>query len=129
MNRFAIILLLSLFGSQARAFSFTFSWEGLRLCNTGYPNRVFNPPFRLKNVPKGTKWIEFRLTDKNVPGFNHGGGWVRFTGNKKIGRDQFKYQSPCPPGGVHRYEWSARAKTKKSGGKILGRAKSGLNYP
>lgn len=133
MNTIRIILTTSFlfFGAQAHAaeFSFTFSWEGLKLCSSGYPNSVFNPPFKLKNVPAGTTWIQFRLTDKDAPNYNHGGGWVQFSGNNNIEMNQFKYESPCPPSGSHTYEWTATAKTKKSGGQTLARAKSKMKYP
>ena len=54
------------------------SWEGLKLCNTGRPNLVSNPIFKVSGLPKGTVGIDFRLKDLNVPSFNHGGGWIAF---------------------------------------------------
>ncbi len=113
---------------NAQDFSFTFNWQGLALCTSGNPNIVPNPRFEMKNVPEGTHFIRFKLKDKNVPSYNHGGGTVPFTGHTVITPGQFKYKSPCPPDGQHLYEWTATALKKKSGGK-LGVAKSALKYP
>jgi phosphatidylethanolamine-binding protein (PEBP) family uncharacterized protein len=131
MKYILLALVLSAFGTQVTAseFSFSFSWQGLKLCTSGQPNVVFNPPFTLRHVPDGTTWIQFRLKDRDVPGYNHGGGWVQYTGQSGIARDQFKYKSPCPPNGKHTYEWTAIAKTAKRGGETLGKAVSRMRYP
>lgn len=114
----------------ADEFSFEFEWGEIPLCTTGSPNTVPNPTFKLKNVPKGTKVIAFRLTDLDVPDYNHGGGKVKYSGQDTIEPGAFKYQSPCPPGGSHTYEWEANA--KKSGsvfGGSLGKATASKVYP
>ena len=124
-------LLIGFFISLATstsAFEISFNWDGLKSCNTGFPNTVGNPVFTLKDVPKDTKFIRFRLIDRDAIGYNHGTGVVEYSGQNKIPADVFKYKSPCPPDGVHRYEWSATAQTKKNGGK-LDVARALRNYP
>ena len=119
----------SLFSLQAaNAFEISFEWGNLKLCNTGSPNTVSNPEFVLKDVPEGTKFIRFKLTDRDVPSYDHGGGVVAWEGQKTISPGAFKYKSPCPPGGAHSYEWTATAQSKKSGGKIAV-AKAKRDYP
>lgn len=112
----------------AADFSFSFTWGNIKDCNSGRPNRVDNPRFVLKNVPAGTKYIAFKMMDKDVPSYNHGGGTVEYTGQKVIEPGAFRYKSPCPPGGTHTYEWTASAKSKKFGG-VLGTAKAQRDYP
>lgn len=124
----AALALLCASAQSAAAFSFSFGWEGLKLCNSGRPNKVQNPAFRLKGVPAGTKYIRFRLKDQDAPGYNHGGGVVAYKGQKVIAPGAFKYKSPCPPSGRHTYVWTATAQTKKIGG-ILASAKSARKYP
>jgi len=119
---------LTLAPFPAAAFSFSFDWNGLKSCNTGTPNTVANPRFVLKDVPAGTKFIRFKLKDVDVPNYKHGGGVVAYTGQNVIERGAFKYKSPCPPGEVHTYEWSATAQKRKGGGKI-DVARSRRTYP
>ena len=115
---------------HAGDFNISFEWGDIPLCTSGSPNNVPNPIFKLSDVPEGTKFIYFKLTDKDVPGYKHGGGVVEFSGQNVIEPGAFKYQSPCPPSGSHTYEWQATAKSKKSlfGGKI-GQAKASVKYP
>ena len=130
------LLFTALFSSMpvtslfADSFAFTFTWGDIPICTSGQPNQVENPTFKLSNVPEGTRYLYFNLTDKNVPTFQHGGGIVEFTGQAIIEPGAFKYLSPCPPSGRHTYEWKATAKSKKSmfGGK-LGSAKASVDYP
>ena len=114
--------------SNAFAFELSFNWDGLQLCDSGSPNTVGNPEFTLTDVPEGTTFIRFKMVDKAVPGYNHGGGLVAYNGEKTIPAGVFTYKSPCPPGMVHPYEWSATAQSKKNGGK-LGVAKAQRDYP
>ena len=132
MKKLFIILLFcflpqTIFASE---FSFEFDWSDLKKCTTGNPNTVKNPIFSLKNVPNGTKFIYFKLTDKNVPSYNHGGGWVEYKGENEIAPGSFTYKSPCPPNGKHNYEWTASAKEKKGlfAGTIA-KAKASKYYP
>ncbi len=113
--------------ASAGDFSFKFSWGKIPLCNTGNPNFVDNPVFTLSNVPAGTAKIVFKLTDLDVPGYNHGGGTVTYSGNNTIASGAFSYNSPCPPGGVHTYRWSATAKDKS--GRSVGSATASRKYP
>ena len=119
---------LALTAPMASAFEIGFDWTGLKLCTTGNPNKVTNPQFTLKDVPAGTKYIRFKLVDRDVPGYNHGGGLVAYTGQSVIAPGAFKYKSPCPPSGRHTYEWRATAQSRKNGGK-LGVAKAARKYP
>ena len=86
------------------------------------------PIFELKNVPEGTKELRFKMKDKDVPGYNHGGGKIKdYNGNLTIQPGAFKYKSPCPPDGSHTYEWTITAIGEKK--KKLGKAKATKNYP
>ena len=113
--------------AHAEDFSFTFNWGDIPSCTTGYPNRVANPIFELKNVPEGAAEIRFSLSDNDAPGFNHGGGSADYKGENTIQPGAFKYQSPCPPSGRHTYEWSARV--RDADGDTLARAKSSQKDP
>lgn len=129
-SRFAIasMLALSLSGvANAAEFSFTFEWGDIPLCNTGSPNRVSNPIFTLSGVPDGTKKIKFQLTDWDAPNYNHGGGTAAYSGQNVVQPGAFKYESPCPPGAVHTYEWTAYA--KNADGKTIAKAKAKRQYP
>jgi len=111
-------LALMLTPGAAAAFTISFDWEGLKRCTNGSPNTVPNPTFILTDVPEGTKFIRFKMLDRNAPSDNHGGGVVAWDGQDVIAPGAFKYKSPCPPSGPHMYEWQATAQTEKSGGKI-----------
>jgi phosphatidylethanolamine-binding protein (PEBP) family uncharacterized protein len=116
--------------ANADDFKLSFDWSGLKLCTSGNPNTVSNPQFVLTGLPDGTEYVQFRLIDKNVPSFNHGGGTVKIHANGKVPANAFKYKSPCPPSGSHTYEWIATAKDKKGwGAKRLGTAKASRRYP
>ncbi len=114
----------------ADEFTISFEWGDIPLCTSGNPNSVSNPTFVLSNVPENTKFISFKLKDLDVTGYNHGGGKIEYTGNNVIEPGAFKYKSPCPPSGSHRYEWTAKAKENDSffGGSI-GTAKAMKQYP
>lgn len=129
MPKLAYILAIALCTTTpAASFEIAFTWDGLKSCTSGNPNTVANPRFVLKDVPEGTKYIRFKLVDTNVSGFDHGGGVVAYSGKGEIEPGAFKYKSPCPPNGTHKYEWTATAQSKKSGGK-LATAKAARNYP
>ncbi len=128
---FILATLLSLAlaqGASAGTFSLAFDWSGLKPCTSGYPNRVASPVFDLGNVPAGTRFIRFRLRDLDAPGYDHGGGLVRWDGTGRIARGAFTYQSPCPPNGSHRYRWTATALKSRSGG-VLATATAEADYP
>ncbi len=116
--------------SVAADFTFDFEWGDIPLCATGSPNTVPNPAFVLSGVPEGTKIISFRLTDLDVPSYDHGGGTLEYTGQAEVAPGAFTYKSPCPPSGSHRYEWTAYAKNKKGMfAKTLGKSKALKEYP
>jgi len=118
---------LWLSASAAHAqFSLSFSWGDIPLCTTGSPNTVGNPRFTLVDVPAGTQTIEFRLRDLNAPGYNHGGARLTTNGATVIPFGTFTYRSPCPPGGVHTYRWTA---TARQGRTVLGVATADRRYP
>lgn len=128
LTRLMTVAMLTSVPVSGSAFEIAFSWEGLKLCTSGNPGTVPNPAFTVKDVPDGTAFIRFKLVDRDVPGFNHGGGVVAYGGGDVIAAGQFKYKQPCPPDGVHRYEWTATAQSKKNGGK-LAVAKAVRPYP
>ena len=120
----ALLIFSATFASAEMTLAF--KWGNIPSCTSGNPNRVANPEFSLKGVPDGTTKIVFKLTDLNVTGCNHGGGSVKVNGSGKILSGAFKYKNPCPPNGVHTYEWSAVA---KKGSKTLAKAKARRKYP
>lgn len=121
-------LALIALSSPGYAFEIGFDWSGLKSCTSGNPGTVGSPAFTLSDIPEGTKFIRFKLVDRDVPGFNHGGGVVEWNGSKTVPAGSFKYKQPCPPNGSHTYEWQATAQTKKNGGK-LETAKAQRKYP
>lgn len=104
----------------------TFSWGDIPLCTSGRPNIVPNPRFTLTGVPEGTERVAFRLTDLDVPAYDHGGGSVAVMGDGEIVPGAFTYKSPCPPRGSHTYEWEARA---VAGDRVLATARAAQDYP
>ncbi len=124
-----IALLGAATGAVADEFTVGFNWEGLKLCTSGRPNTVGNPVFQLNDVPDGTKWLYFELTDFDALGYNHGGGWIEYDGAEMTQADVFRYKSPCPPNGTHTYEWSVTAAPTQSLSNPLGVAASTLSYP
>ena len=92
----ALVANIGLCGA-AQAFTIEFDWDGLRLCNTGRPNTVPNPEFVVTGLPEGTNAVIFRLVDKDVPSFNHGGGTVSMLADGIVPQGSFTYKSPCPP--------------------------------
>ncbi|MDQ2090451.1 hypothetical protein [Marimonas arenosa] len=130
MKTFAIGLAAAAMAATSAAAEMTlsFKWGNIPLCTSGRPNTVANPEFVLRGVPAGTNRITFKLKDLNVPTYNHGGGTVKvqMSGSGKIPAGVFKYKSPCPPSGVHTYEWTA---TAKAGSKTLATARARRNYP
>lgn len=131
---FITVLLITPAGASESAdapeFTISFEWGDIPLCTSGKPKTVPNPTFILSNVPEGTKFIQFSLTDLDVPSYHHGGGTIEYTGKNTIEPGAFKYKSPCPPSGSHRYQWTATAKKKKGlfGGSIA-KAKATKVYP
>lgn len=126
-----VVINLLLFAvAQADDFTVEFNWGDIPLCTTGNPNTVANPRFALSGIPEGTRYLSFTMTDLDVTSYDHGGGGIEYTGQTVIEPGAFRYLSPCPPGGSHRYEWKVTAKNKKGlFAKTLGTAKSVQQYP
>ena len=99
---------------QSSASEFSFEWGDIPRCTTGNPNVVGNPIFTFSEVPEGASWVYFKLKDRNVPGYNHGGGWAELNGKTTVEFGVFKYKSPCPPGGKHNYKWTAYFTSEKT---------------
>lgn len=120
-------VLVALAATPARAeFSFTFSWGRIPRCTSGNPNTVGSPRFVLSGVPAGTERIDFHLRDLDAPNYNHGGGCVSVPQNGVVPFGAFTYRSPCPPNGVHTYEWIATARGPRQ---VLARATARATYP
>jgi phosphatidylethanolamine-binding protein (PEBP) family uncharacterized protein len=116
--------------AQAADFKASFQWGDIPLCTSGQPNIVDNPRFRLFAVPEGTKYIYFRMVDLDVPNYDHGGGWVKHDGSPFTEPGAFQYKSPCPPSGVHNYQWQIFADTNSIGSDgYLAVAKTEKKYP
>lgn len=130
MKKILTIIATSLIATSAQAddFSISFNWDGLELCDSGQPNIVDSPVFTLENVPEGTEWLYFDLTDLDYPSYPHGKGWIEYDGDRTLA-GVFKYFSPCPPDGVHNYEWKVTAAGSKDIEDELGTAASVLRYP
>jgi len=107
-------------------FKISFQWGDIPSCTSGRPNVVGSPAFVIKGLPEGTNNVQFKLKDLNVPGFNHGGGKVKISQDGQLPFGVFKYKSPCPPNGVHKYQWTA---TARKGNKKLATAAAARNYP
>lgn len=102
-------------------------WGDIPACTTGRPNVVGNPEFTLIGLPEGTTSVQFRMQDLDVPGYNHGGSKkLKIAEDGRVPAGTFKYKSPCPPNGVHTYEWSAKA---RNGRNILATATAARKYP
>lgn len=107
-------------------FTISFDWGDIPICTTGRPGKVASPTFTVRGLPEGTTLLVFKLTDLDVPGYNHGGGKVDVSGDGTIASGAFRYKSPCPPNGVHTYEWRA---TAKMGNQTVGIARARRDYP
>jgi hypothetical protein len=79
--------------SLAASLGVHFSWTGTSACS-GTP-----PAFTITNVPKGTKYLDFKLVDLDKLDFVHGGGQIPYSGSRKIPAGAFdgSYKGPCPP--------------------------------
>ncbi len=128
MRSLPLSLALMLLGAAPALadFTFTFTWGDIPRCTSGRPGRVPSPEFVVSGLPAGTDTIVFRLKDLNAPRYNHGGGKVAISKDGVIPAGAFTYKSPCPPGGVHTYEWRA---TARHGRQKLGTATARRPYP
>jgi phosphatidylethanolamine-binding protein (PEBP) family uncharacterized protein len=107
--------------ANVASISVTVSWQGIPACST------VSPPFKLTNVPAGTKSFRFNMVDLDAVSYPHGGGTVNYTGNSDIPKGAFGYTGPCPPVGRHSYEWTVTA--MDTNGTVVGRGKSVTPFP
>jgi phosphatidylethanolamine-binding protein (PEBP) family uncharacterized protein len=113
---------LGILPSDALAMSVKFSWKGYQPCSTR------SPAFVVSEVPSGTAQLVFKMVDKDVPTYPHGGGSITFTGNSEIHAGAFSYRGPCPPSGQqHVYEWTVQALDGK--GKALASTTAAEKFP
>ena len=139
MKRLFILIFVSLLINTSFAGNITlsFDWGNIPRCTSGNPNAVSNPIFTISSIPKNTKWAYFRLTDLNVPGYNHGYGWIELKGNTTIDeggntiidRGKFMYKSPCPPNGSHMYRWELIFTEAAYSNNIIDGASASKRYP
>lgn len=124
----AVAAVVALTGPAAAEFKISFkSWGNIPSCTSGRPNTVGNPEFVISGLPAGTKTVQFKLKDLDVPNYNHGGSKkLKVTQDGRVAAGTFKYKSPCPPDGVHTYQWTA---TARAGSKVVGKATAARKYP
>lgn len=110
-------------GSAAMAdMNVSFDWGPTKKC---FDSK--SPPISLSDVPAGTKALDIRMKDMDVPDYNHGGGKVDFSGQKSLAYGAFSYTGPCPPSGKHKYRFTVKA--LDSGGKTLATATADKMFP
>jgi phosphatidylethanolamine-binding protein (PEBP) family uncharacterized protein len=63
-----------------------------------------SPEIRLTNVPAGVTSYAVRLTDLDVPSFQHWSQTIPATGSVIREGVGSGYYGPCPPSGTHRYQ-------------------------
>ncbi len=98
------IAALGILLSDGMAMSVKFSWTGYQPCSAS------SPAFTVSEVPTDTARLAFKMVDKNVPTYPHGGGTIAYTGKSEIPAGAFSYKGPCPPTGQqHTYEWMVQA--------------------
>ena len=68
-----------------------------------------SPAITLSDVPEGTQRYRVKLTDRDVPSFDHGGGTVSANGNVIPEGALSSYTGPCPPSGSHTYQFRVLA--------------------
>ncbi|MDM8168755.1 hypothetical protein [Roseovarius sp.] len=126
----SLLLSVAVLGLSATAaaaeFTISFQWGNTPACNNGRAKTIGNPAFVVRGLPAGTETVEFRMKDLDYPQYNHGGGKVRMAGNGTVPAGIFKYKSPCPPGRVHTYQWTA---TARKGNTVLGTAAASRKFP
>jgi hypothetical protein len=86
-----------------------------------------SPAFRISNAPAGTASLDFRMTDLDVPSYDHGGGRVAARADGAVPAGAFSYRGPCPPAGAHNYRWAVRA--LDASGTVLARGEVTRPFP
>ena len=69
-----------------------------------------SPQLRLGGVPAGVASYDVRMTDLDVPSFNHWSQTIRAAGPVIPEGAGVGYYGPCPPSGTHRYEIAVTAR-------------------
>jgi hypothetical protein len=116
------IAILGALPSDASAMSVEVSWIGYQACSSG------SPAFTVSGVPMDTARLSFRMVDKDVPTYHHGGGTIVYAGTSKIPAGAFAYKGPCPPPGQqHIYEWTVQALDRN--GKAIASATAVGKFP
>jgi phosphatidylethanolamine-binding protein (PEBP) family uncharacterized protein len=114
--------LIAISSSPAAAMSIEYSWKGYPACS------ISSPGFTLSEVPRGTVKLVFRMVDRDMPAYPHGGATIAYEGKDTIRPGAFSYTGPCPPPGKqHRYEWTVQA--VDADGKVLDSASSRQKFP
>lgn len=91
-----------------------------------------SPDFTVGAIPAGTKTLSFRMIDKQVPSYNHGGGTYTHDGKPSAkvpcGALSGGYNGPSPPPPqVHDYEWTVTA--LDASGKALAVGRASRKFP
>ena len=114
--------LIAISSSPAATMSLEFSWKGYPACSSS------SPGFTVAGVPPGTVKLLFRMVDRDMPAYPHGGGSIAYAGIDTIRPGAFFYTGPCPPSGKqHRYQWTVQA--IDADGRVLDRASSRRKFP
>jgi len=117
----AALAMLETLPASALAMSVKFSWIGYQRCSSA------SPAFTVSDVPPGTARLAFKMVDKNVPTYPHGGGTIAYSGTE-IPAGAFSYQGPCPPSGQqHTYEWTVQA--LDGNGKMIASTTAAAKFP
>ncbi len=99
-----------------------FNWSTQDKCGTA------SPAFVIGGIPAETASLSFRMTDLDVPSYNHGGGTIANDGSGNVAQGAFTYVGPCPPSGSHRYEFAVTA-FNAEGDTVLGRGTAVRAFP
>ena len=107
---------------NAFAMSVKFSWKGYQPCSSS------SPAFIVSEVPTDTVRLAFKMVDKDVPSYPHGGGIIAYTDKSEIPAGAFSYKGPCPPKGQqHFYQWTVQALDRN--GKVVAATTVVENFP
>jgi phosphatidylethanolamine-binding protein (PEBP) family uncharacterized protein len=116
------IAALGALASEATAMSLKFSWAGYLACGAR------SPAFSVSDVPAETARLAFKMVDRDVPTYPHGGGTVAYGGKGEIPAGAFSFKGPCPPSGQrHSCEWTVQALDRD--GKAIGSATAAEPFP